>query len=54
MEPHDVEEHDLPGIGRRFDLRDAEGRMATAGGLPQTSARSAIVARVLPRRLLRV
>jgi TrkA domain protein len=24
--PNDVEEHDLPGIGRRYDLRDADGR----------------------------
>lgn len=23
--PDDVEEHELPGIGRRYDLRDAEG-----------------------------
>lgn len=23
---NDVEEHDLPGIGRRYDLQDAEGR----------------------------
>lgn len=29
MEPHDVEEHDLPGIGRRFDLRDADGRFVS-------------------------
>lgn len=26
MNPNDVEERDLPGIGRRFDLQDAEGR----------------------------
>jgi TrkA domain protein len=25
MKPNDVEEHELPGIGRRYDLRDAEG-----------------------------